>query len=54
MAYNTRGNGKSEPRNDVNIPIKNLIKIKEKKQMTSNKPVNAPTPIIYLNTGKLA
>ncbi len=51
MAYNTRGNGKSEPSNDVKIP-KEIIFEKIYLENRINKPANAPIPTIYLNAGK--
>jgi hypothetical protein len=50
IAYRTRGNGKSEPSNEANIPSKNKIQRSAKKQR-DNKPVNAPAPMMYLNAG---
>jgi len=50
IAYRTRGNGKSEPSNEANIPSKTKTSKKGKKQR-DNKPVNAPAPMIYLNAG---
>lgn len=60
IAYRTRGNGKSEPSNEANIPRKRKTRliVKSMKNYINKDancpgllPVNAPAPMIYLNIG---